>query len=94
MPVDRFIQHSLSHPEFGYYALKDRFGRSGDFVTAPEISQLFGEMMAGFLGYLWQASGQPAARDIVRFEAGPGRGTLFTDMPKTYQKICPPLSQS
>jgi NADH dehydrogenase [ubiquinone] 1 alpha subcomplex assembly factor 7 len=94
MPVDRFIQHSLSHPEFGYYALKDRFGRSGDFVTAPEISQLFGEMMAGFLGYLWQASGQPAARDIIRFEAGPGRGTLFTDMHKTYQKICPPLSQA
>ena len=94
MPIDRFMQISLSHPEFGYYALKDRFGRGGDFITAPEISQLFGEMMAGFLGYLWHASGQPAADDIIRFEAGPGRGTLFQDMHKTYQKICPPLSKA
>ena len=94
MPIDRFIQISLSHPEYGYYARGDRFGRGGDFITAPEISQLFGEMMAGFLGYLWQASGQPAAGDIIRFEAGPGRGTLFKDMHKTYQKICPPLSKA
>ena len=94
MPVDRFIQLSLSHPECGYYARKDRFGRGGDFITAPEISQLFGEMMAGFLGYLWHAFGQPAADNIIRFEAGPGRGTLFNDMHKTYQKICPPLSQA
>lgn len=94
MQVDRFMQISLSHPECGYYARKDRFGRDGDFITAPEISQLFGEMMAGFLGYLWHASGQPAARDIIRFEAGPGRGTLFKDMHKTYQKICLPLSKA
>lgn len=59
--IDQFMQTALSHPEHGYYAGQDRFGSQGDFITAPEVSQLFGEMMAGFLAYLWQASGQPDA---------------------------------
>ena len=92
--IDQFMQTALSHPEHGYYAGQDRFGRKGDFITAPEVSQLFGEMMAGFLAYLWQASGQPDAPQMIRFEAGPGRGTLFADMHKTCQKICPPLSHA
>jgi NADH dehydrogenase [ubiquinone] 1 alpha subcomplex assembly factor 7 len=92
--IDQFMQTALSHPEHGYYAGQDRFGSQGDFITAPEVSQLFGEMMAGFLAYLWQASGQPDAPRMIRFEAGPGRGTLFADMHKTCQKICPPLSHA
>lgn len=92
LPVDRFMQICLSDPKLGYYARQDRFGQAGDFITAPEISQLFGEMMASFLAYLWQASGSPAPTDMVRFEAGPGRGTLYQDMHKTYEKICPALS--
>ncbi len=94
MQTDRFMQICLSHPDFGYYGSQDPFGRSGDFITAPEISQLFGEMMASFMAYLWSASGQPAASDIIRFEAGPGRGTLFRDMHRTYQKIAPSLSKA
>ncbi len=94
MQIDRFMQICLSHPDFGYYGSRDPFGRGGDFITAPEISQLFGEMMAGFMAYLWNASGQPAASDMIRFEAGPGRGTLFRDMHKTYQKITPSLSKA
>ena len=94
MHIDQFIQTALCHPEHGYYARQDRFGSAGDFITAPEISQLFGEMMAGFLAYLWQASGQPDGPRMIRFEAGPGRGTLFGDMHKTCQKICPPLSHA
>lgn len=94
MQTDLFMQICLSHPDFGYYGSRDPFGRGGDFTTAPEISQLFGEMMAGFMAYLWNASGQPAAGDMIRFEAGPGRGTLFRDMHKTYQKIAPSLSKA
>ena len=90
--IARFIQTCLSHPEFGYYATQDRFGKAGDFITAPEISQLFGEMMAGALSALWHYSGQPDSEHMCRLEAGPGRGTLYQDMHKTYRHICPPLS--
>ena len=58
MQTDRFMQICLSHPDFGYYGSRDPFGRGGDFTTAPEISQLFGEMMAGFMAYANQPTNQ------------------------------------
>lgn len=94
LPVDEFIRTCLSHPQFGYYALKDRFGPKGDFITAPEISQLFGEMMAGLMAYIWQQSGRPAGVNMCRFEPGPGRGTLFADMHRAYLSICPELAKA
>jgi len=94
MPLDRFIDICLSHPDYGYYARTDRFGPQGDFITAPEITQLFGEMMAGLLSYIWQLSGQPDSSSCQRLEAGPGRGTLFSDMDRVYQKLCPQLAAS
>ena len=59
-----------------YYAARDPFGAGGDFVTAPEISQMFGEMIGGWIGDLWLRAGRPAVRLV---ELGPGRGTLMAD---------------
>jgi NADH dehydrogenase [ubiquinone] 1 alpha subcomplex assembly factor 7 len=59
-----------------YYAGRDPFGAGGDFVTAPEISQMFGEIIGGWIGDLWLRAGSPPARLV---ELGPGRGTLLAD---------------
>jgi len=60
-----------------YYATRDPFGRDGDFITAPEISQMFGELVGLWLADLWLRSGRP--EDCRYVELGPGRGTLATD---------------
>ncbi len=60
-----------------YYATRDPFGAAGDFVTAPEISQIFGELVGVWLADLWQRAGRPAGAHYV--ELGPGRGTLAAD---------------
>src|SRR5262245_18872280 len=54
-PVDvgQFMNIALSHPEYGYYMTRDPFGVSGDFITAPEISQLFGEMIGAWIADVW-----------------------------------------
>jgi SAM-dependent MidA family methyltransferase len=59
-----------------YYAARDPFGTTGDFVTAPEISQMFGELVGGWVGDLWLRAGRPPVRLV---ELGPGRGTLMAD---------------
>ncbi|NBX04383.1 MAG: class I SAM-dependent methyltransferase [Alphaproteobacteria bacterium] len=68
---------ALSHPEHGYYIKKDPLGKAGDFTTAPEISQIFGEMIGAFLAQQWRIMGEPAT---TLMELGPGRGTLMSDM--------------
>lgn len=79
----------LADPEHGYYRSREPFGRSGDFTTAPEISQLFGELIGIFVVHAWQGHGQP---DTVRLiEIGPGRGTLMADALRTIERIAPPL---
>ncbi|MFL6759020.1 class I SAM-dependent methyltransferase [Sphingomonas sp.] len=60
-----------------YYATRDPLGAQGDFTTAPEISQMFGEMIGGALGDRWKRAGAPA--DAIYAELGPGRGTLAAD---------------
>jgi NADH dehydrogenase [ubiquinone] 1 alpha subcomplex assembly factor 7 len=60
-----------------YYATRDPLGASGDFITAPEISQMFGEMIGGALADCWKRAGAPA--DAIYVELGPGRGTLAAD---------------
>lgn len=59
-----------------YYATRDPFGTAGDFTTAPEISQMFGELIGLWFADLWDRAGRPAARYV---ELGPGRGTLAAD---------------
>ncbi len=75
--VADYMAAALGHPQFGYYMRKDPFGARGDFITAPEISQMFGEM-TGIWGVIcWRQMGRP---DPVRLvELGPGRGTLMRD---------------
>lgn len=77
MPVSRFMAEALTHPTLGYYASRDPFGRDGDFITAPEISQMFGELIGMWCAHGWQQLGQPSAFLLV--ELGPGRGTLMAD---------------
>ena len=64
-----------------YYATRDPFGTEGDFTTAPEISQTFGEMVGAALADCWTRAGSPA--DAVYAELGPGRGTLASDALRT-----------
>ncbi|NQW12021.1 MAG: SAM-dependent methyltransferase [Alphaproteobacteria bacterium] len=68
---------ALMHPDHGYYATRDPFGRDGDFVTAPEISQMFGELIGLWAAVVWQNLGAPGTIHLV--ELGPGRGTLMSD---------------
>lgn len=79
----------LADPEFGYYITKDPFGVAGDFTTAPEISQLFGEMIGVYLVQSWQA--QAPNRPIRIIEIGPGRGTLMADALRVMEKLAPTL---
>jgi len=74
MPVGEFMQRCVS----SYYAGRDPFGREGDFVTAPEISQMFGEIVGLWAAVVWQMLGSPS--ELILAELGPGRGTLMADM--------------
>jgi NADH dehydrogenase [ubiquinone] 1 alpha subcomplex assembly factor 7 len=67
----------LTHPQLGYYSRQDPFGRDGDFITAPEVSQMFGELIGLWAVAGWQAQGAPNPFRLV--ELGPGRGTLMAD---------------
>lgn len=78
MSVADYMAACLMHPEFGYYATRDPFGPNGDFVTAPEISQMFGELLGLCLAQVWLDQGRPAR--FVLAELGPGRGTLMADV--------------
>ena len=75
--VARFMAEALGHPKHGYYITRDPFGVAGDFVTAPEISQMFGELIGLWLATVWQQMGTPSPVHLV--ELGPGRGTLMAD---------------
>jgi len=77
MSVADFMAEALGHPRLGYYRHAAPLGASGDFVTAPEISQMFGELVGAWLADRWQAIGSPAPVRLV--ELGPGRGTLMAD---------------
>jgi NADH dehydrogenase [ubiquinone] 1 alpha subcomplex assembly factor 7 len=75
--IARYMAEALGHPRWGYYMRRDPFGRRGDFVTAPEVSQMFGELIGIWCAAVWEAIGQP--RPVRLVEIGPGRGTLMND---------------
>lgn len=75
--IDEYMALCLGHPEHGYYLTRDPLGCQGDFITAPEISQMFGEMIGLWCADYWQKSNRPAQLALV--ELGPGRGTLMAD---------------
>jgi len=82
-----FMSIAMGDKEHGYYAQMPPFGRDGDFITAPEISQLFGELVAIWIFAAWQALGCPAR--FILCEGGPGRGTLSDDIIRTLMKAAP-----
>jgi NADH dehydrogenase [ubiquinone] 1 alpha subcomplex assembly factor 7 len=75
--VAEYMALALAHPEHGYYRTRDPLGAAGDFITAPEISQMFGELIGLWCAVEWQRAGAPAPVRLV--ELGPGRGTLMAD---------------
>ena len=77
LTVADYMAACLSDPEHGYYMRAEPFGRGGDFITAPEVSQMFGELIGAWAVATWEAIGAPPAFRLV--ELGPGRGTLMAD---------------
>jgi SAM-dependent MidA family methyltransferase len=90
--VTDYFSLCLADPEYGYYKTREPFGQSGDFITAPEISQLFGEMMGIFLVQAWQRHGEPTPVNIA--EIGPGRGTMMADMLRVIAKLSSALYEA
>lgn len=80
-----FMGDALGHPELGYYITRDPFGRAGDFTTAPEISQMFGELIGLWCAEIWAQMGTPAKVHLVEF--GPGRGTLMADLLRAAKRM-------
>jgi SAM-dependent MidA family methyltransferase len=85
--VAEFMAESLGHPQYGYYMGRDPFGVGGDFTTAPEISQIFGELIGLWCAIVWQSMGSPAR--VVLAEIGPGRGTLMADLLRAARTLPP-----
>ena len=78
IPLDRYMAAALLHPDWGYYTRRDPLGWAGDFITAPEISQMFGELIGLWFADCWAAQGAVNPARLV--ELGPGRGTLMADL--------------
>lgn len=83
--VADFMADALLDPDSGYYATRDPFGRAGDFITAPEISQMFGELVGLALAQAWLDQGAPQACTLA--ELGPGRGTLMRDALRAARQV-------
>ena len=84
----------LSDPEHGYYRRRETIGAAGDFVTAPEVSQMFGELIGLWCAVSWRQMGAPERVNLV--ELGPGRGTMKRAIPNAraispiWQPVAPP----
>lgn len=85
LSISQFMNEALFHPKLGYYNQQNPFGKDGDFITAPEISQVFGELISAYFIGLWQNS--YAGRKINLVEMGAGRGTLMKDLLNFAKKI-------
>ena len=85
IPVAVFMAAANGDPEHGYYARRDPLGPKGDFITAPEISQVFGELIGAWCADTWHKMGRPGR--VLLVELGPGRGTLMADLLRTAKGI-------
>ncbi len=85
MRVDEYMAECLLHPEHGYYTGRDPLGAAGDFTTAPEISQMFGELVGLALAQAWLDQGAPTPFTLA--ELGPGRGTLMADALRATRRV-------
>ena len=91
LSIAHYMDACLGDPEFGYYTTRDPFGASGDFITAPEISQIFGELIGLWCVMTWRAMGKPDPVHLI--ELGPGRGTLMADALRA-AKIAPEFEEA
>lgn len=87
IPVAEYARLCLTHPEYGYYRVHAAIGAQGDFITAPEISQVFGELIGLWAAEIWSAIGRPGRIRLV--ELGPGRGTMMADALRAIAKVVP-----
>ncbi|KAL5055338.1 hypothetical protein RYX36_036020 [Vicia faba] len=76
--LGEYMSEVLTNPKAGYYINRDVFGAEGDFITSPEVSQMFGEMVGVWVMCLWEQMGRPERVNLI--ELGPGRGTLMADL--------------
>jgi SAM-dependent MidA family methyltransferase len=90
--VADYMMLCLFDPAYGYYTTREPFGAQGDFTTAPEISQMFGELTGVWIYQAWQSVGGPSPVTIA--EIGPGRGTLMKDILRTLGRLDPALTRS
>ena len=82
-----FMKEALIHPKFGFYMKKNIFGSHGNFLTSPEISQMFGELIGIWCLNLWKKMNRPNNFQII--EMGPGLGTLMKDLLRVCNKLSP-----
>ncbi|HLI13060.1 MAG TPA: SAM-dependent methyltransferase [Alphaproteobacteria bacterium] len=85
LSLAEFMTEALWHPRDGYYAQSPVLGAAGDYVTAPEISQMFGELVGLWCAVTWDVMGRPAPLHLV--ELGPGRGTLMADALRAAERM-------
>ena len=85
LPLDEFINLSLYNKKFGYYMKKDPFGKQGDFITAPNVSRLFSEMIAIWIVSFWENLGMPKKFNLV--ELGAGNGEMMKIMIESFKKF-------
>ncbi len=92
MPIADYMEMCLGHPRHGYYTTRDPLGARGDFITAPEVSQMFGELIGLWCADTWRRMGAPEPLRVV--ELGPGRGTLMADAMRAARKVAPEFARA
>ncbi len=84
LTLETYMSKVLTHPTLGYYTTQEPFGAAGDFITAPEVSQMFGELIGAWCAHTWAQMASPERVCLV--EMGPGRGTLMKDLLRAVSK--------
>ena len=83
--IEKFITNAMYDKNYGYYSKKIPFGKDGDFITAPDISSLFSEMLALWIISFWEHLKKPKILNVV--ELGPGNGKMSSDLLKVFRKF-------